>query len=312
MTAFANIPNRIALISRGRHEEYPANSGNVYPGHLLYEVPATSPLAVDPHNVVGGGGPVLVAEEDALQGGTNATAYVINSPVSVRVCAKGDKMLLRLTTGQSVTAGQPLMSNGDGTVTLNAGNVLYEITAPSTVITNLGTETAFSNGSYAIPANTLQVGDVIRVQFKVFCIAENSTNTHRIRLYLGASPITLADSTALQLAAGDVVICDLNITVRSITASGTIVADGFLSYSVSGTFTDTGITVASTTLDSTVAETLVIKSLASATSTGNQIRLDEFRVSLAGASGPQATVAVAQEAVNNTGGTTPFIRSLIV
>lgn len=319
------VPNRIVLISRGRHEEYTANSGNILPGHILQRTVGAA-KTVDIHSVSGGGaaGGLMVAEEDALRGGTingyysNDTAsysnYASGSVVMVREAAKGDKLLCRLASGQSVSEGTALMSNGDGTLVASTAvtpsSKLYEIVAPSSTITNTGTETAFSNGSYTFPANFFLVGDVIHVRFKAFLIAVNSTNTHRIRMYLGSAPLTLADSTALALIANDVVIVDMYLTIRTITSSGTIIGDGTLASSISGTFTTEDFTFASATLDSTVAETLVIKSLASAASTGNQIRLDEFYIELDRA-GAGTSLLTADEAVNNTGGTTPFIRCIV-
>lgn len=298
----AIAPQKVVLISRGRHDEAILGA-DCYPGMagLL-----NSSNQVIPHNVPGGGGPLLVLKEDALQG-LDITQKLPQgtSPYNVapfQRAAKGDLLTMLLQNGQNVAAQTSLMSAGDGTLIANPGNPVYQITTPSSVITNTATETAFSNGSYTIPANFLQVGDRIHIRAKAFLIAVNSTNTHRVRLYIGATPVTLADSTALALIANDVVIFDIFVTVRAITSSGTIIADGTVAYSVSGTFTSTTTTLASTTLDSTVAETIVIKSLASAASAGNQIRLDEFQINFDRDAGLN-TLVVSQEAINNSSGT---------
>lgn len=313
-------PNTIVLISpSGRHDEHVADNGNILPGHLLQ---IQSDNGVVPHAVAGGPGPMLVAKEDVFQGGTvngvyNSTTatysgYASGGVVMEHWLQKGDVFLGRIPIGASVTEGNGLMSNGDGTFIVAPGSgKLYEITAPSTVITNVGTETAFSNGTYNIPANFLQVGDVLHVRAKVFLIAVNSTNTHRIRLYIGATPVTIADSTAIAMVANDIVTIDAYITVRTITASGTIIATGTLTYTISGTETTTEINVASSTLDSTIAEPVTIKSLASATSAGNQIRLDEFEIDLDRAGGLN-TLAIARETINNSSGSASALCRMIV
>lgn len=290
-------PNKIALITRGRYDEATAG-GNIYPGMLLQNNGSEQVIA---HSVIGGPPlpTVMVAEENALAGGDITQKSASSGEATPhRLAAKGDLLLMLLQNGQNVSANTPLISGGDGTLIASPGTELYNIVAPSTTITNTNTETVFSNGTYTFPANFLQVGDVIRVRAKVFCIAENSTNTHRIRMYLGST--TLADSTALQLAASDVVIIDLVLVVRTIGASGTFIADGVVTDSVSATFAQAPFTVASTTVDTTATEALTIKSLASAASTGNQIRLDEFTVRV---DRGQSSFLIAAEAINNSGGT---------
>lgn len=313
------IPNTIVLIARGRHEEFPADDGNTLPGHLLQK---QSDGGVVRH-ATAGAGPVeiLVAKEDVFQGGTingvynvqsqTYANYTSGSQVMVHVAAKGDKLLMRLASGQNVAAQTQLMSNGDGTLTAFFGPTLYQIVAPSTVVTNVNTETQFSNGTYTIPANFLAVGDIIRIAGKVFVIAENSTNTHQVKVYIGTGPTTLLDTTALQLAANDVVEFSLDLTIRTLGSSGTFVASGTLKYTISGTSTIKAVTIASTTIDTTVAETIAVKVTPSVANAGNQVRLDELTV-IDSRAGGFAPVVQADEAINNSGGTTPFIRVLVL
>ena len=301
-------PNTIRLITHGRYDEAVAGA-DTYPGYILAR---QSNDKVIPHNVSGGNArPLMIQIEDALSGGIITTKCASGNICRFYYPNPGDLFLCLIANGQNVTEGDYLMSNGDGTlIEFNAspgGEKLYEILAPSTTITSTGTETAFSNGSYTIPANFLQVGDVLRMHAKAFLIAVNSTNTHRIRLYIGAT--TLADSTALSLVASDVVIIDITMTIRTITASGTFIADGVVTYSISGTFTEVPFTVASTTIDTTVTEAVVIKSLASASSSGNQIRLDEFVIELDRAGLPtEYPVMQAADTLNNTSGSAAFLR----
>jgi hypothetical protein len=292
-------PNRIVLISHGRHDEAQADS-DCYPGMSLL---IKSNGNIIPHNVEGGAGELCIAEEDALRGGDVTQKLPSGYVLGFRRPTRGDKLLMLLQNGQNVAQRAALMNAGDGTlIAAPASGTLYEITAPSTTITNTNVETAFSNGSFNVPANYLQPGDRLRIRAKVLCLSQNSTNTHRIRLYFGTGPITIADSTALALQANDYVIIDAVIEVRTITASGTVIADGTITYTIAASVTNTSFTVASTTLDSTVVEAVVIKSLASATSLSNQVRLDELSIDLFRTTGVQAIV-IADEAINNSSGT---------
>jgi hypothetical protein len=293
-------PNRIVLISRGRHDEALA-SATCYPGMGLV---MGSNLQVQPYNVAGGGGPVLIAEEDALQGGDATQPLPSGYNIPFRRTAKGDMMLLLLQFGQSVVPGNPLMCAGDGSFAQGPAGypTLYQITAPSAVITNTAVETAYSNGSYTFPANFFQAGDRVKIHLKTFLISVNSTNTHQEKLYLGVTPITLADSTALAMIANDVVVMDLSFSVRTVGVTGSITAEGTVARTVSGTWTSVPLTVNPTTFDTTQAETLVLKSTASAASPTNQIRLDEFSIELSRGGGI-STIAVADDTINNTTGT---------
>lgn len=289
-------PNRIALkIGSGRYDEIVAGA-ELFPGMLVLENSSNQAVA---HSVAGGGGHPIIVQEEALAGRTILQAITSGDPAPVRRAGNGDQLLCLLQSGQNVAHGTHLMSAGDGTLMAVLGPTLANIVAPSTTITNTNVETTFSNGTLTIPANSLKVGDVIRIHARAFCIAQNSTDTHRIRLYINST--TLADSTALALDPNDWVMIDMELTIRTIGATGTFVADGELTTVVAGTPTTVDIIVASTTLDTTAAAVITIKSLASATSTGNQIRLDEFNVQLERAGGINA-LFTADEAIDNSSG----------
>jgi hypothetical protein len=113
------------------------------------------------------------------------------------------------------------------------------------------------------------------------------------------SSTTIADSAAVQLASGDFVEFDLYVTFRTVGASGTFVVSGSVTSSISGTETETGVSVGSTSLDTTTAETLKVTSLASAQSSGNVIALQEYEVDLERAGGA-GTIVYAEEAINNS------------
>lgn len=314
MTLVRGQNNRIVLISPyGRKDEVSVGASDIWPGML---VQVGSDGNAIPHSQPGAAGPVSVMTEDVLRGGTILQPALASSGVCpIWRPVKGDKMLFLLQKGQSVTKGTALMSAGDGTLVGNPGEILYEIMAPSTGITNTTTETAFSNGQYTIPANYLQPGDVLVIRGRTTLTSHNGTDTHNIKIYIGS--VLIASSGAVNLAANSVVEWALFLTVRTIGATGTIVASGYLMAGVPGTGTPVGVVLSSTTLDTTVAETIKVTSTASAASTSNIIQLDEDTITNTrdtGASG----IVVADETKDNSGGTgtslnnAMFIKGIVV
>jgi hypothetical protein len=311
-------PNRIQLISHGRYDEAVA-SADVYPGMSLGQ---NSTLQVAGALTEGSSGPLLVALEDALQGGDITQKIKSGSIVPMVHPARGDLLLMLLQAGSISTVGGALMNAGDGTlIPVTSGgttNTLYEITAPSTGVTNVSVETVFSNGSYTIPANFLLAGDVLHIHGRVVVSAQNSTNTHDVKLELGSSHTVLFDSGALALAANQYVIFDLYLTVRTIGASGTYVGDGTSENNPGGTVAELPISIASATFDTTVAELLRVTVTPSAASAGNVVALQELEIDLLRAGGGLHSIGFAQEVIDNTGSTgtsgfnsAAFIRVLI-
>lgn len=293
--AYTNVPNRIVLDCRGPYMEDPAGA-KLWPGQLLLK---NSSGALIPHNVAGARAEPNVCQEEGLAGGTILQSITSGDVAPYRRALPGDKLLMLIQNGQNITRQAQLASAGDGTLIANPGDVLANIAAASSNITNTNTETTFSNGSLSIPANLLKAGDTLRIRFKAFCSGQNGTDTHRVRCYLNAA--ALADSTALALDPNDWVMGEILVTIRTIGASGTFIADGYLTTVVATTVTTTSFTVASTAIDTTAAATITVKSLASATSTGNIIRLDEFRVEL-NRSGGMHTLFIADETKDNSSG----------
>jgi hypothetical protein len=303
-------PNTIYLKGDPRYDEF-NNAAICKPGQILLR---NSTGKVIPHNVVGGSGPIIVAIEDALRGFTKDDAIPNNDLVRCYHAKKGDMFLCRLAAGENVANGAKLMSAGTGALQAypsGGGDTLYNITAASTNITNTSAETTFSNGSYAIPANTLKAGDIVRIRGRATVTGQNSTNTHQVKVYLGSTAI--ADSGAVALAANDVVEWDLTLTCRTAGASGTFVLSGTIAAGTPGTVTTKAVQLASTAIDTTVANTVAVKSTASAASTGNIIRLDEYSITEndAATSG-FAVLFEAAEAKDNSAGTDDtWIRALV-
>lgn len=152
----------------------------------------------------------------------------------------------------------------------------YAAVAASTALSASSTETAFDK-NFTIPANTLRAGDVLRVFCQGICTATNSTDTFQHKLYIGGITGTaIFTGTATDVANNDIFTCEAYLTVRTIGASGTIVG-----YSV-GNVVPAAVTtaasvrqiLASTAIDTTAAQQVVLSGKWSTTSGSNSARLD--------------------------------------
>ena len=100
-------------------EEYTATAAAITPGDLL-EV--TSGGLVQAHST--DGGPVLpvIALEDELQGNGIDTDYADDAKIQCWVAQTGEMAYLNVATGEDVSQGDELLSNGDGTVKVYTGD----------------------------------------------------------------------------------------------------------------------------------------------------------------------------------------------
>jgi hypothetical protein len=168
------------------------------------------------------------------------------------------------------------MSAGDGTLVKMASANLANVVAASTAVSNTTTETAFSNGTVTIPANTLKVGDTLRIRTQGIATATNSTDTLTVRLKLGST--VLATTGALDVADNDIFFVEFNLTVRTIGASGTFVGVGSATIGAAGTATRKAIFLASTAIDTTVDNSLTVNATWSVASASNSVRMDVLNV----------------------------------
>lgn len=172
-------------------------------------------------------------------------------------------------------------ASGDATVAVRlypyADNARYVSVAASAAITNSSDETAFDK-SVTIPANYLKAGDVIRVRLQAIATATNSTDTLTLKLKLGSTVV--AATAAVDVANNDIGYMDVDIVIRTIGASGTMVAAGVQGLGVEGTVTAKPVKLASTTVDTTAALTLSVTGTWSAVSSGDSVRLDVLDVQL--------------------------------
>lgn len=161
-----------------------------------------------------------------------------------------------------------------------AGVLAYVNPAASTAISNTTTETLFST-QYSIPAGSLRAGSLIRVRYQGIATATNSTDTLALKLYIGGLTGTvLISHAATDVANNDVFSGEYELVIRTTGATGTMVGMG--SYksvpAAEGTFTGKDDILASTTIDTTVAQVLGVSATWSVANAGNSVRLDIFRV----------------------------------
>ena len=288
----------------GRRYDEARAIGICSPGHLLQLDSAGKVLK---HSTVGGR-TNMIAQENGLLGGTIDTAYAVGDIVPYHIFHTGDMLNFRLpVAAPAVVIGDRLISNGDGTVIKaygSGGSDLYVNTAASAAVTNTVTETAFDK-SYTFAANQLRAGDIIRIRGQVIATATNSTDTLNIKLYIGGTSGTLICQTgALDVANNDIAVFDAELVVRTAGSSGTIVGSGFVTIGVPGTATTKTFALASTTINTTVAQQIVATATWSVANAGNSVRLDNLTVGSGNvtSNGSGVTIAVAAEAVDNSAG----------
>jgi hypothetical protein len=199
----------------------------------------------------------------------------------------------------AVTRGDKLMSNGDGTFVLwpSTGNKLYTNAAASTAVSNGVNTEQFYDVSYTLPANTLKVGDVLNIKGYVVVSATASTDTITVKLYLGATAIVT--TAAVDAANGDIVEFEVNVVVRTIGASGTIVAWNTNANGVPATGTVKAGFIASTAIDTTATQLIRASSTWSATSATCTSALQALVVTLERGTGFDPLV-IADETVDNS------------
>lgn len=270
-------PNTVLLKVAGyRKEAFSSDSSNIYPG--MWISPQTDGT-VKRNGVTGGSGEKMICYEDALQGHWFQDPMVSGDLVNYVIPLPGDIVLALVdASAAAITQGQDLISAGDGTVQgtfAKGANLLYTAVVASSPISNTTAATAFSN-SFTIPANFLQVGDIIRIRVQCIATAVNSTNTVNVQVLIGST--VLAATGAVNPTVNDTEVFDITLTIRTIGASGTFVATGSMNFGTPGTSTAKSINVASTTIDTTATQLISATATWSVANVGNSIRNDTFTV----------------------------------
>jgi len=153
----------------------------------------------------------------------------------------------------------------------------------SASINTTTTETVFSTGSYTIPANSLKVGDSIRL--KAGGNASVVSGTYDLRVRLGGLSGPVIFSRANIAAADDgFFVIDLHHRVNSIGGAGVQYASGVMSYAYLGAtpLVVPYVTTAGVTVDTTTSLDLVVTVQFSISAGGNSAQLFNFTVDIAG------------------------------
>lgn len=171
---------------------------------------------------------------------------------------------------QARWVGADLLPVGGGEGLANAA------VASSSALTNTTTETVFSTGSWAIPAHSLRVGQVLRLRAKARATSTNATDTFQLAARLNSNAgVRLGLTPAVDVANDDLAVLDLIATVRSIGAGGTLSVQGIGIVAATPGATGTAGTIA---IDTTVANNLVITGKWSVANAGNSAVLEDFVV----------------------------------
>lgn len=193
----------------------------------------------------------------------------------------------RTFVANGLTGSSAAWRTQDGTQGATVGRA-YTNTAASTAVSNVTAETAFDT-NYSIPANALKVGSKIRIRYQGIATATHTTDTLAIKLYLATDitagaivGTTLTSHAATDVADNNVWQGEYELIVRTVGASGTIVGCGTYKSvpAAEGTMTIKDDILASTALDTTVAQICCCTATWSAADAGNSCRTDVMIVEI--------------------------------
>jgi hypothetical protein len=160
---------------------------------------------------------------------------------------------------------------------------------PSTALSNFTAQRAFDTYT-TIPANSLEVGSVIRIRYQGIQTAVNGTDTIQPILNIGstlaASTLAVTSGTALLTATATTGAANLifhgeyELQVRTVGSSGTMAGVGVYKKvpAAEATYAAVDDILASTTIDTTADQIICVGLVYGAASASNSCRLDFFRV----------------------------------
>lgn len=304
--------NRICLDNelRTNYVEKKVLGAGIKPGHLL------SINTSDEVSLLGTGntGLILIALENWLLGGVpwGATggimdAYVVGDQCLTMIPRRGERYNVRVpASAVAILKNQILVPNLDGTISKMSGSVGGEIIAsvgPSTPIVATVTTIVPYDVTATIPANSLNVDDVVHIHGVVNVLDNNSTDTLTVTVKLGS--VTIAASVAFDVADADICVFDLYLHIRTVGASGTYVLTGEIGIGPAASATMRPVYKASTALDTTAAHIITVNQTWSAAHADNEAELIELTASKDGkANVAGGLVFSADEALDNSAGIT--------
>lgn len=168
-----------------------------------------------------------------------------------------------------------------GTTWRPIGGLLYASTAASTAITGATEAETIFDTNYSLPANSCAAGSVFRIRGQGIHTATTGTETHTIALKFGS--VTLALKASVDPANNDIFVFDATVVIRTIGASGTLVATSRLARGASDTASPVEQITASTTIDTTAAIVIGVYIDRQTTATdADSARLDILTVEMVG------------------------------
>ncbi len=170
--------------------------------------------------------------------------------------------------------------SADGT-TFKVAKLVNAATAASAAVTSTSTETAFSTGSYTIPANALAAGSVIKIRYAGIATSTANSDTLQIKTYIGGTGGTaLLTSAATDAVNSDIFAGEYNLTIRTAGTSGTFVGQGVYTKveGASNTATSVNVLTNSTAINTQTTQQLVVTATWSVADVNDSCRLDIFNV----------------------------------
>jgi len=190
----------------------------------------------------------------------------------------GEFGVLDGVTAGTTTASKALVVDADKKLDGGLlGKLLYSTVAASTAFGGSGAnvEAAFSTGSYSVAANSLSIGDVVKVRVAVTIPTTVSTDTLAINLRVGGLAGTVvATLPATNVSNDDLVVFDVSIAIRT---STTAYASATLVGTTGGTPGAGAKVTALTGLDLTASIALTVSAVWS-TENANACSLQQFIV----------------------------------
>lgn len=144
----------------------------------------------------------------------------------------------------------------------------------------MGAATEVAMAAHTIPAQILGVARrKIRYRAKIYIPASVGTDTFRFRVRIGATGVAgvlVADTTAIDVANGNVFTIEGELDIRTLGSGGTFDSVSRLYNPVAATSSQSAVTAGA--LNTTVARDLTVTAECSANASGDQAELRSFEV----------------------------------
>jgi len=234
-------------------------AGGYTVGDILYASGTTALSKLSAGSTVGhvltSNGAGVAPSYQAAGGGSTVTSVTGTAPV---VSSGGTTPAISMAQANSTTDGYLRSTDW---VTFDYKNTgLFAQTADSATVTGV-TETSIVGsgvGSLTVPANGFDVGDSFKA--KIGGIMDGTTNDITVNMYSGAVLLATTGSFALTATISNGWELELDFTIRTVGASGSVATNGNFAYTKSTDKKVQGYCFQDTqTIDTTVSNTLDIK-----------------------------------------------------